>query len=173
MTDTSQARGVIVDMFESLNCIDGSVSKPDSIMGGFMCQAEFDDLGDLGATSEAVRISEGETRDYRRWHSVNGRVSRDGWNFAFQGEWGTSGPLSDTDDVLRLNVWAGRTAVPEDVAYAFDLEHDRYVAKAALTRMSVAAAALRGIPDEVIAEIARLGSVADIVEQTNRLRSAR
>jgi len=173
MTDTALARTAVVMMFESLDCSDGAVGKPDPLMDGFISQVEFDHLGGLGDTPENVRISEGETRDYRRWHSVNGRVSHDGWNFAFQGEWGTYGPFSDVDDVLRLNVWAGTSPVPDDVSYAFDLEHDRYVAQAAIARLYIAAAALRGISDEVIAEVARIGSVDDVVEQIDRLKSAR
>jgi len=173
MTDTVLAREAVVNLFESLDCSDGAIGAPDPLMDGFISKVEFDHLGGLGDTSENVRISEGETRDYRRWHSVNGRVSRDGWNFAFQGEWGTYGPFSNADDVLRLNVWAGTCPVPDDVSYAFDLEHDRYVAQAALARLYVAAAALRGVCDEVIAEVARIGSVDGIMEQIDRLKSAR
>jgi hypothetical protein len=173
MTDITLARAAIVDMFESLGCSDGVVGTLEPLMDGFMSRVEFDHPGDLGDTRETIRISEGETREYRRWHSVNGRVARDGWSFAFQGEWGTYGPFSDADDVLTLNVWAGRSDVPDDVSYAFGLEHDRYVAQAALVRMYVAASALRGIPDEVLAEVARIASVDGIVEQTDRLKTAR
>lgn len=173
MTDTTQARQAVADMFESLCCSDGTFGSAEPMMDGFMMEVEFDHVGTLGEADAAVRISEGETREYRRWHSVNGRTERDGWRFAFQGEWGTYGPFSDADDVLRLRVWAGLGTVPDDVSYAFDLEHDRYVAQAAITRLGIAAAALRLVPDEVLAEAARHGGVPAIVEQAERLNSAR
>jgi len=167
---TAAAHQAIVDMFETMN-LDGYIRQPEALMDGFLCQAEFDDIGELGTTEKGVRISEGETKEYRRWHSVLGRVSKDGWNFAFQGEWGTYGPFTETDDILRLQVWTGRCEVPGDVWHGFTLQHDTIIAKAAVVRLYVAAEALAHVSDEALVS-ADPGAITTIVEQVGRLSKA-
>lgn len=173
MHDIDQARQAIEEMFDHAGCTDGNIGTLEPMMDGFMCTVEFSDIGDLTDPASDVRVAEGETREFRRWHTVNGRTTAEGWHFAFQGEWGTYGPFSEAEDVLRLQVWAGRCEVPTDVVYAFDLNHDRIIALSAVSRLHTAAEALRHLPDEIIEEVSVPGVLATIVEQTDRLARAR
>lgn len=173
MTDKSAdaALQAIADMFEAFD-LEGTITPPEPMMGGFLCRSEFDFIGRLDTVEKGVRIAEGETKEYRRWHAVIGETSKDGWNFVFQGEWGTYGPFVETDDVVRLQVWAGRCEVPGDVSYGFGLEHDGIVARAALGRLYVASEALRHVSEEALARASVPEMVERISLQMERLAKA-
>lgn len=166
--DISAASAALSDILEGLGCHDGQFGPVEPMMGGFLATAEFDDAGSLGET-DGIRIVATEIREYRHWSAISGRLLREGWNLAMQGEFGTYGPMSDAPDILRMQIWIGRAAVPGDIEYAFDLEHDRLVATSAVTRLYMAASALAAVSDEVVDEVSRIGTVPAIANQIERL----
>lgn len=169
--DISEARDALQTIFERQGCADGQVLNIEPMMEGFLATVEFDDIATFGS-ADCVRMTATETREARSWYAICGRIQDAGWNLAFQGEAGTYGPMSDASDTVRLQTWIGRVEVPSDVSYAFDLEHDRLVARSAVTRLYMASCDLAGVSDEVLEEVARIGSVPAIVTQIERLARA-
>lgn len=170
VTDT-RIHNSIVGVLEEMGLSDVFVNGVENMMGGHLCRVETDHIG-LLAGNRDTQVVETSVREQRFWHSLLGTRFRRGRHVAFQGEWGTYGEMSDVPDIVRLQVWVGRFAVPQDVTHAFSLEHDRLVAQGAASRIFVAASLLQGVSDESLANASTAAMTDLIAEQVGRLSKA-
>jgi hypothetical protein len=169
MDDIHSVAAAIVEAFGRYGCTVVNRPVPEPMSGGWLCEVELDGMSDGLEADPGVVVAKTQVREGRRWHAVTGVVDGS-WNLAFQGEWGILEDGREEGEIVRMQVWAGRLAVPDDVRFAFRLEHDRLIVQGAAIDLAAVAARLSEVSDEALAAVPLDWMLPDLEKQVDRLR---